>query len=210
MEIRCLQTLKHPGIVTLHETYIYEDAIYLVTEYLTGQELFQLVDQSQSGLPWKKVRRILYQLLQAIQHCHAKGITHRDISLDNIMIDSTNKVKLIDFGLATHQSPPYHDCLGTDYYIAPEVIRGKYDQLADIWSVGICWFCLATGRPPFHGRNRKHTFQLIQEGVWNFKRPQWKHYDRSAQTLLAGLLAYDPNKRWTAQQALNSPWFDQV
>jgi len=207
MEVRCLRQVQHPNLLKLHETYNYDNKLYLVTEYLPSHELFQLVEETRNGLPWRHVRHILWQLLQAVQHCHQRGIVHRDISLDNIMVDINCNVCLIDFGLATDQPPPYRDCLGTDYYIAPEVIRKHYTKAADLWSVGICYYCLVTGKPPFNGRNRSQTFRLILEASWNFNQPQWKLYNRSARRLLAGLLAYDPQKRWTADQALASPWF---
>jgi len=90
-------------------------------------------------------------LFQAINHCHAQGIVHRDIKPDNIMITETDTVRLIDFGLskASNNKAKMTTVAGTPYYMAPEVLEGSYSSKADIWSLGVLLYTLVCGYLPF-------------------------------------------------------------
>jgi calcium-dependent protein kinase len=90
-------------------------------------------------------------LFQAINHCHAQGIVHRDIKPDNIMITNSETVRLIDFGLskASKNNRNLTTVAGTPYYMAPEVLEGSYSQKADIWSLGVLLYTLVCGYLPF-------------------------------------------------------------
>ena len=95
------------------------------------------------------------KLLRALQHCHAQNIIHRDIKPDNIMFGENNEIKFIDFGFAVHYSGKKQEMeiAGTPYFIAPEVLTGRYGKECDLWSLGVCIFLLLTGEHPFDGNS---------------------------------------------------------
>ena len=111
------------------------------------------------------------KLLRAMIHCHSINITHRDIKPENIMYGLDGEVKLIDFGLAKQiikKGQQMHTIAGTPYFIAPEVLHGKYGKECDIWSLGVVMFVMMTGGYPFTGRNRMELFNNIKTGVYEF------------------------------------------
>ena len=119
---------------------------------------------------------IIKQLLSAITYCHSRGVVHRDLKPENILIDSVTKdgkinIKVIDFGAALFV--PMHtkmsEKLGTPYYIAPEVLAGKYDEKCDIWSIGVIMYILLSGCAPFNGIGDKDIMNNVKKGEYSFK-----------------------------------------
>ena len=93
---------------------------------------------------------IFKSLLLAISYCHEKDVVHRDIKPENIMITSDHEIKFVDFGLASiKKSKNALKCVGTLYYMAPEVFRGNYDEKCDMWSLGVLLYVLLSGYLPF-------------------------------------------------------------
>ena len=112
--------------------------------------------------------KIVKQIISAIKHLHDHGICHRDLKLENIMLENRNirdpMVKVIDFGLAQYfHSDTDMMCTktGTPYYMAPEVIEGKYDESCDMWSIGVITYCLLAGYPPFNADTDMKLFRKI-------------------------------------------------
>lgn len=92
----------------------------------------------------------MYQILSALNHCHANGVIHRDIKPENIMLTKNDKVRLIDFGLSkvcNHNI--LHEVTGTPYYMAPEMLKHNYNEKADMWSAGVLLYTLVSGYLPF-------------------------------------------------------------
>jgi calcium-dependent protein kinase len=119
---------------------------------------------------------IVKQLLSAIMYCHSRGVVHRDIKPENILIDSMTAdgkidIKLIDFGAALFIPPDtkISERSGTPYYIAPEVLSGKYNEKCDIWSIGVILFILLSGTPPFNGFTDEEIMDNVKKGSYNFK-----------------------------------------
>jgi calcium-dependent protein kinase len=109
-------------------------------------------------------RVYLRKLLGACHHMHSQGVVHRDIKPENIMLDSTGEIKLIDFGLSKKQKDGkkmLKTVLGTPYYMAPEVLDGKYDSKCDIWALGVLLYVFMSGYLPFQGENRADVFYKI-------------------------------------------------
>lgn len=131
---------------------------YVVSELCKGGELFEEI-QRRKKFTEKDSAIILKQILTAVNHCHLQGICHRDIKPENIFLEDRQRLdhlKLIDFATATRfseKNPFMHDSIGTPYYIAPEVLDGKYTHKCDIWSVGVIAFLMLSGNPPFFGKN---------------------------------------------------------
>jgi serine/threonine protein kinase len=114
----------------------------------------------------KEAAIILEKLLKALQHCHSQNIVHRDIKPENIVYGEDNEIKFIDFGFAlvVNQKKSELDVAGTPYYIAPEVLTGKYGKECDIWSLGVCFYQLLTGYMPFDGNSQQEVFAKIKIG----------------------------------------------
>ena len=105
------------------------------------------------------------QMLSAIKHLHIHGIVHRDLKPENFLLasdESDSEIKLIDFGLSKRFTNKHmHTVVGTPFYVAPEVLKGDYDNQCDIWSLGVILFILLCGYPPFEGNSNKEIFNHI-------------------------------------------------
>jgi len=221
LEVSALKLVDHPNVVKLYETFESRDTLRLVMELYTGGELAKRRLRKES-----EVVSVVAQLLSAILHCHNVGIVHRDVKLENVLFatpDADSRIALIDFGLsgvhvvrpgrragaaAEHEQRLMSTTCGTAFYIAPEVLDGRYGSQADLWSVGIVTYMLLTGRPPFDGPNEKAVFRKIRAGVVDCGAPVWSRVSPHARELVENLLVVDPARRWDAERALQCKWFD--
>lgn len=148
-------------------------------------------------------------LFQAINHCHAQNIVHRDIKPDNIMITNNNTVRLIDFGLskASRNNRQLTTMAGTPYYMAPEVLEGSYSKKADIWSLGVLLYTLVCGYLPFQGSNAAEVFRKIKEADYHFNHVEFEAVSEECKDLIRKLLVLNQKKRLSGQDALNHKWF---
>ena len=116
--------------------------------------------------------------MSAISYCHSKKVCHRDLKPENILIDNkeTLSIKLIDFGTSQkfEDEEKMELVLGTAYYIAPEVLKGQYDEMCDIWSCGVITYILLSGEPPFPGADDKEILKNVVMGKYGFTREVWK------------------------------------
>ena len=140
---------------------------------------------------------------------------HRDLKPENLLIESNNSidegfvVKVIDFGTSVEYNPEQklNARLGTPYYIAPEVLKGEYDEKCDVWSCGVILYILLCGYPPFNGDNDDEIFENIRKGVFYFPSPEWDNVSEQVKDLIKSMLKYDFKERITAKEALRDPWF---
>ena len=212
-EIAILKQLDHPKILKVVDFYSTLKKYYIITEYCPEGELFNEIikvgkfDEGQAAF-------IINQILKAVCYCHKNNIIHRDIKPENIMITNREKngclqVKLIDFGTAKifekgHQENKY---VGSSYYMAPEIIKRKYDEKCDLWSIGVILYILLTGRPPFDGNDDDEIIENVKKGVYDKWAYPFPLLSPHAKDLIFNLLQYDPKKRLTAEQAIEHPWF---
>ena len=212
-EVAILHSLDHPNIVKYYETYNDQKYIYLVMEYVTGTQLFEKITQ-QANQTFTEVTAAGYMknLFQAINHCHAQNIVHRDIKPDNIMITNNNTVRLIDFGLskASRNNRQLTTMAGTPYYMAPEVLEGSYSKKADIWSLGVLLYTLVCGYLPFQGGNAAEVFRKIKEADYHFNHVEFESVSEECKDLIRKLLEKNQKKRFTGQDALNHKWFKSM
>ncbi len=184
----------------------------IVSEYISGGELFDaLVAQKYFGEV--DVAHIMKQLLSAITYCHAHNVIHRDLKPENILIESVSdsrmNVKIIDFGTAIVCPPDkkIRGGLGTVYYMAPEVIRGKCTAKCDVWSLGVIMYVMLCGVPPFNGKSDDEILATVMAGKFKFHSDIWKVVTPEAKDLITKMLTYDVKSRITAEQAYDHPWF---
>ena len=147
-EINILKKLDHPFILKILEFQSTSNKYYIVTDYCRNGELFDEI-KKRDRFSERETAYILYQVLLAIRYCHKMRIVHRDIKPENILIvgrenNGLLNVKLIDFGTAKifSEFSKNKALVGSSYYIAPEVIRGKYDEACDLWSIGVIMYIM--------------------------------------------------------------------
>ena len=208
-EIKLMKNLKHFSVVKLLDTIETDKYILLIMENVLGGDLLTFV-KKRNKLPEKTAKFIFKQLLQSLKYIHSKNIVHRDIKLDNILIDLNNNIKLCDFGVGKYilnENEILFDQCGTPAYIAPEVISGDgYSGFpVDLWSSGIVLYSLLMGNIPFKAQNLNDLQGLIMSG--NYK--QIEGISKNAHDLLNKLLEINPSKRINIDEALNHPWFSE-
>ncbi|CAN3364590.1 serine/threonine-protein kinase Rad53p [Diutina catenulata] len=223
-ELSILQQLDHPHIVSLQAFYEDAENYYIVMELVPGGDLMDFV-ASNGAIGEDATQVIAKQILEGIAYVHSKGISHRDLKPDNILIaqDDPIKVKITDFGLAKFSDGQtfMKTFCGTLAYVAPEIITGKYDAraakgkanysaLVDMWSLGCLVYVLMTSHLPFNGRDQVTMFAKIKSGEYH--EGPLKSYNVSEQGLdfLHRCLQVDPMNRITANDALAHPWIQDA
>lgn len=174
-------------------------------ELCPGGELFERITQKKNKMTEKEAAQILEKILKAINHCHSQKIIHRDIKPENIMYGADGEVKLIDFGLAKQvkeQNSHLRTIAGTPYFISPDVLHGNYGKECDIWSLGVVFYMMMTGKYPFDGSNRVEVFSKIKSGKFNMPR----NTSEECNDLLKRMICVNPAERITANDALHHPW----
>ncbi|PRP79960.1 putative map/microtubule affinity-regulating kinase 2,4 [Planoprotostelium fungivorum] len=196
-ETQILSELDHPSIVRFHRAVETSTKVYNVQEYVEGSDLDTHLTHH-GALPLETTTRFFSQLASALDHCHTKGIVHRDVKSKNIMMDNQGNIKLIDFGLAgRHGDGKWLDTFcGTPSFAAPEMILGeKYrGPEVDAWSAGVVLYHMTTGRLPFSNVAELLRGSYSLEGLGAMK------------DIVTGLLNMNPSSRMTlkvAQQQLN-------
>ncbi|PIK37722.1 putative serine/threonine-protein kinase Nek5-like isoform X3 [Apostichopus japonicus] len=174
-EAKVMSKLRHPNIARLYETIKSNNLYFLVTEYVAGGDLLSYVRNQKDGyLSESRSRVYVRQLVSALHHLHERGVVHRDLKMENIILDAKRKnLKLIDFGLSNHYNTDQllKTHCGSPEYAAPELfVTGReYGPEIDIWSFGIIVYAMVTGKLPFtapHTENRRQRLlQLINAGL---------------------------------------------
>ncbi|CDJ52162.1 CAM kinase, CDPK family, putative [Eimeria brunetti] len=209
-EISIMKSLDHPNIIKLFETFEDHKNVYLVMELCRGGELFdRIIEQGYFSEAY--ACSLMRCILAALFYLHRHGIVHRDLKPENFMFLDKGKdapFKIIDFGLATRFSNNSYMSTraGTPFYVAPQVLQGKYTYKCDMWSAGVILYILLCGYPPFHGENDAEILARVKVGRYKFNEHDWKGVSSEAKDLVRKLMAFDPHQRLSAEQALNHPW----
>ena len=154
-ESKAIAVLSHPNIVKVYDVSFGDRIQYIVMEYVDGITLKEYI-QKQGRITWNDAVFFISQVLKALQHAHDKGIVHRDIKPQNIMLLQTGDIKVTDFGIArfarTQTETLTENAIGSVHYISPEQAQGKAtDERADIYSLGVVFYEMLAGRVPFEG-----------------------------------------------------------
>ncbi|KAF5803097.1 putative protein kinase CAMK-CAMKL-CHK1 family [Helianthus annuus] len=212
-EIAAMRRLNHPNIVRMHEVLANQKKIYFVLEFAEGGDLFSKVAKCRFSEDLS--RKYFQQLISAVGYCHSRGVYHRDLKLENLLLDEKWNLKVTDFGLSavTHRrrSPSassdglLHTMCGTPAYVAPEILAKKgYDGAkVDIWACGVILYVLSTGYLPFNDSNVMVMYLKICKGEIRF--PKWMSSE--LKRFLSRLLDTNPQTRITVDEIVKDPWF---
>jgi serine/threonine-protein kinase len=199
-EISILKQLNHPNIVRFHGAGKQMKSRYFTMEFIDGESLDKVMSR-RGRMTWEEVVTLGQQLCSALQHAHEKGIIHRDLKPSNIMVLPDGTLKLTDFGIAKAadlEALTQTNCtVGTASYMSPEQCKGQavLTHKSDLYSLGVMFYELLTGRKPFKADNAMDMFMLHVKGT--FERPSRLVFDIPVwlDTLVCQLLEKDPDKR---------------
>lgn len=231
IEADILQDISHSNVLSYIESYnaidFYDpstgetqNVAALVLEYAAGGELFDHLQQSQYFTE-EAAKDMFKQLIDAIEHLHSKSIVHRDIKLENILLDERLNIKLADFGYSSYYNPRkvYKYPVGTSSYFAPEIHENlSYSvEKADLFAAGIVLFTLVTGHMPFASAMRDdkmYSFYIEnqQQDFWKFHKKVMKRkekgfkFSKEFMNLIDKMLEPNPKYRLSLQEIKNHPW----
>ena len=202
--------LNHPNIATVYAIEEFGDDTFIVMEYVKGKELKEIIKNS----PDKKNKlddflNYAIQITEGINTAHKKGIIHRDIKSSNIMLSDDGRIRVMDFGLAHIQGDPNitkkGSTPGTTAYMSPEQLRGEeVDFRSDIWSLGIVFFEMLTGQPPFQGNfDQAIIYSILHEKPKSLRKINPEIPDELEQIVLS-CLEKDRKKRIQSAEELLS------
>jgi len=209
-EVQIMKKIDHPHVLKLYEVFEDEEHFYLITELVSGKELFdKIVERGQYSE--KDAANIVRQIVSAVEYLHSIGIAHRDLKPENLLSagdEDEEVIKIADFGFSKNfGEEKLKTSCGSPGYVAPEVLTNEdYDSSVDMWSVGVIIYILLCGYPPFYADNAPALFKKIMETRYDFDDPSWDEVSEDAKDLIRHLLVKDPKARWTAKQCAEHPW----
>mmetsp|Transcript_28725 Transcript_28725/g.48266 ORF Transcript_28725/g.48266 Transcript_28725/m.48266 type:complete len:394 (+) Transcript_28725:58-1239(+) len=210
-EIEILKRVQHPNIIRLKEIIEDSDTLYIITEMVTGGELFdKIVDLG--AYTEAEAATLVRKMVSAIDYLHAMDIVHRDLKPENLLLKDPNdisNIKLADFGLSKIVSSQVamQTACGTPGYVAPEVLNATgYGPEVDLWSIGVITYILLCGFPPFYNESLPMLFEQIMKAEFDYPPDYWDEISDSAKNFINRLLVVDPAKRMSTKQALEHPW----
>ena len=210
-EIKILKKMSNPYIIKVYETLETNKYIAIVMEYVKGYNLSTYLKRKNSGkLTEDEAKVIFRQIVNGISYCHKYSVAHRDIKLDNILVNEYGGVKIIDFGFSTciPNNKKVKMFCGTPSYMAPEIIlRTSYSgPPADIWALGILLYSILSASFPFQATNNKELYEKIIAGRFDYP----PNFSSSLRLLMSNMLQVDPMKRITAEGILMSEWLNDI
>ncbi|TVU16700.1 hypothetical protein EJB05_40275 [Eragrostis curvula] len=219
------RSLRHPNIIRFKEVVLTPTHLAIVMEYAAGGELFERICEA-GRFHEDEARYFFQQLVCGVSYCHAMQICHRDLKLENTLLDGSPapRLKICDFGYSKssvlHSRPK--STVGTPAYIAPEVLsRREYDgKHADVWSCGVTLYVMLVGAYPFEDpkdpKNFRKTISRFTETIANamqrimsvqYKIPEYVHVSQNCRHLLSRIFVANPYKRITMSEIKSHPWF---
>ncbi|KAL8210156.1 hypothetical protein R6Q57_006888 [Mikania cordata] len=208
------RSLRHPNIIRFKEVLLTPTHLAIVMEYAAGGELFVKIC-SAGRFSEDEARFFFQQLISGVSYCHSMEICHRDLKLENSLLDGSRapRLKICDFGYSKsgllHSQPKSK--VGTPAYIAPEVIsRKEYDgKIADVWSCGVTLYVMLVGAYPFEDPRDPRNFRKTIERIMSvqYSIPDYVHVSKECRHLLSRIFVANPSKRITIEEIKKHPWF---
>lgn len=210
----------HAHVLVLREEIEFDGYLYLVSDFCARGELYEIVSSGEAdgALPVETTRKYVRQIATGVRFVHAMGFAHRDLSLENVLVDADDSCKVCDFGLACATDKQAHETVGKMFYMAPEVVAvpaDGYDATkADVWSLGVMLFIMLVGAPPVERASAADArFRLIaSEGV-RALIDRWDLTDSlpaDALDLLARMIRVDADARATMDEVLAHPFLKEL
>ncbi|XP_047115600.1 myosin light chain kinase, smooth muscle-like [Schistocerca piceifrons] len=214
-EVDIMRRLRHPKLLRLAAVFEAPREVVVVTEYISGGELFERVVADDFTLTERDCVLFMRQICEGVQYMHQNSVAHLDLKPENIMCRTrtSHQIKLIDFGLARILTPgkPERVLFGTPEFIPPEIIN--YEPIgfeSDMWSVGVICYVLLSGLSPFMGDNDIETFANITRADYDFDDEAFDAISQDAKDFISELLVKRKEKRLTAEQCLQHRWLTQM
>ncbi|CAD8076224.1 unnamed protein product [Paramecium sonneborni] len=218
-ELKIMRQLNNSHIMQMYEVYETQNSLYVALELLEGGSLYDLIKEK-TLLSTIQIQQIMVGILQGLNYMHQRKIMHRDLKLENILFKYQKKMESVviaDFGLATNVNEPvylYCRC-GTPGYVAPEVInmkdmKGHYSEVCDLFSLGLVFYLLLTGKQAFPGKSYSTVVKQNRDATVDFKIKQLQQAPNQAMDLLKKMLEKDPNKRISASDCLKHPFLAET
>lgn len=204
-EVYILKKIRHSNVIRLYEVFESNNHLFMVMEYANKGDLLQYV-KNRGRLSEKEARHFFKNILYGLGHCHCRSVLHRDVKLDNILIDDTKGIKICDFGVSKiikkHQK--IVEQWGTPAYIAPEIIadRGYHGFYVDIWSLGVLLYAMVWGAVPFKANDMQELYKNIMSKGFSFPVT----LSKSLRHLIKSMLNKWPEKRILIPEILAHPW----
>uniref|UniRef100_A0A671FA83 non-specific serine/threonine protein kinase n=1 Tax=Rhinolophus ferrumequinum TaxID=59479 RepID=A0A671FA83_RHIFE len=203
-EIEIMSSLNHPHIIAIHEVFENSSKIVIVMEYASRGDLYDYISERQQ-LSERDARHFFRQIVSAVHYCHQNGVVHRDLKLENILLDANGNIKIADFGLSNlyYQGKFLQTFCGSPLYASPEIVNGKpyTGPEVDSWSLGVLLYILVHGTMPFDGQDHKTLVKQISNGAY---REPPKPSDACG--LIRWLLMVNPTRRATLEDVASHWW----
>ncbi|XP_044056193.1 myosin light chain kinase 2, skeletal/cardiac muscle isoform X2 [Siniperca chuatsi] len=210
-EIQVMNQLNHANLIQLYAAFESRHDIILVMEFVEGGELFDRIIDENYNLTELDTVLFIRQICEGLQYMHKMYILHLDLKPENILCVSraTNKIKIIDFGLARRYKPreKLRVNFGTPEFLAPEVINYEFVSFpTDMWSLGVITYMLLSGLSPFLGDDDNETLNNILACQWNFEEEEFTDISDEAKDFITRLLVKSKSWRMSAAESLRHPW----
>lgn len=213
-EIKIHRSLKHKYVCEYKHFFEDKTNCYILLELCHCQSMNELIKR-RKRLTEPEVKYYLNQLVESVKYMHSHLVIHRDLKLGNLFLDKNLRIKVGDFGLATKVADSEEKrktICGTPNYIAPEVIDGDKEKRGhsfevDVWSMGVIFFTLLVGKPPYESKDVKSTYQRILRNEYSF--PSNIQISEDAKDLIASMLQTKPEKRPSLELIMAHPFFSE-